>query len=82
MKKVDKQLTCRGKFLLLIVRIFLNVFVGLVLASTGLIIWFLLDQGIGVGDPTAVEHGGTMLMPVIITAIMMVAPVLFSWMTR
>ncbi|KDR19382.1 Transmembrane channel-like protein 5 [Zootermopsis nevadensis] len=82
MKKEDKELTCQGKFFLLIVRIFLNVFIGLVLASTGLIIWFLLREEIGVDEPAAAERGAAMLMPLIITVIMMAAPVLFSWMAR
>jgi hypothetical protein len=82
MKKEDKELTYQGKFFLLTVRIFLNVFIGLVLASTGLIIWFLLREETGVDELTAVEHSATMVMPFIITIIMMIAPILFSWMAR
>jgi hypothetical protein len=82
LKKEHKELSCQGKLFLVIVRIFLNVFIGLVLASTGLIIWFLLREEMGVTEPTASEHSTTMLMPLIITIIMMVAPVLFSWMAR
>jgi hypothetical protein len=81
-KKEDEELTCQGKFSLLIVRICLNVFTGLVLASTGLIIWFLLREEMGINDSTAIEHSATVVMPLIITIIMMMAPVLFSWMTR
>jgi hypothetical protein len=63
-------------------RIGLNVFVGLLIAGCGVLIWFLLHWEAGVDNPTVVEHETTMAVPIIITIIMMVAPVLFSWMTR
>jgi hypothetical protein len=82
MKKEVAELSWQGKCFVLAVRISLNVFIGLVLASTGLIIWFLLHEETRVTDTATAEHGATMVMPVIITVIMIVAPVLFSWMAR
>lgn len=82
MKKEVAELSWQGKCFLLTVRITLNVFIGLVLASTGFIIWFLLHEETRVIDTATAEHGATMVMPIIITVIMIVAPVLFSWMAR
>jgi hypothetical protein len=82
MKEEVAELSWQGKCFLLAVRIGLNVFIGLVLASTGLIIWFLLHEETRVTDTATAGHGATMVMPVIITVIRIVAPVLFSWMAR
>jgi hypothetical protein len=77
------ELSWRSKCYVLAVRISLNVFTGLVLASTGLIVWFLLHEETRATDTAAPEHSArSMVMPLIITVIMMVAPVLFSWMAR
>jgi hypothetical protein len=76
------ELSWRVRYFLLTVRITLNEFIGLVLASTGFIIWLLLDAVTPVTDTATAEHGAAMVMPVIITVIMIVAPVFFSWMPR
>ncbi|XP_033608829.1 transmembrane channel-like protein 5 isoform X2 [Cryptotermes secundus] len=81
-KKEVAELSWQGKCFLLAVRISLNIFIALVLASTGFIIWFLLREETRVTDTATANHGATMIMPVIITVIMIVAPVLFSWMAR
>ena len=80
--KEDTELTAQQRCCVSTVRIGLIAFVGLLLASSGLLIWFLLRWEEGIEDPTAGEHETTMVVPIIITVIMMVAPVLFSWMTR
>lgn len=82
MKKEDAELSWQGECFLLAVRVSLNIFIALVLASTGFIIWFLLHEETRVTGTTTANHGATMIMPVIITVIMIVAPVLFSWMAR
>jgi hypothetical protein len=76
------QLDWRSKCFVLAVRVSLHVFTGLVLASTGLIVWFLLHQETRITDTATTEHSVTMVMPIIITVIMIVAPVLFAWMAR
>jgi hypothetical protein len=77
------ELTWQSKCFVLVVRISLNVFTGLVLVSTGLIIWFLLREETRVTDTTAADYSArSMVMPLIITIIMTVAPVLFSWIAR
>jgi hypothetical protein len=82
MKKEIAELSWQGRYFILTVRIALNVFIGLVLASTGFIIWLLLHAVTRVTDTATAEHGAAMVMPVIITVIMIVAPVFFSWMAR
>jgi heme/copper-type cytochrome/quinol oxidase subunit 2 len=82
MMKEDTELTGKYKCWLWTIRIAMNVFVGLLIAGSGTLIWFLLRWEAGIDDPTVEEHATTMMVPIIITIIMMVAPVLFSWMTR
>lgn len=82
MMKKDTKLTWKLKCCLWTLRIALNVFVGLLIAGSGILIWFLLRWHVGIDDPTAGARETTMVVPIIITIIMMVAPVLFSWMTR
>jgi hypothetical protein len=78
----DTELTWKYKCCLWTIRIASNVFVGLLTAGSGVLIWFLLRWEVGIDDPTAGVHETSMVVPIIITIIMMVAPVLFSWMTR
>jgi len=82
MMKDDTKLTCENKCCLWNIRIALNVFVGLLVAGSGTLIWFLLHWEVGIDDSTACAQGTTMVVPIIVTIIMMVAPILFSWMTR
>lgn len=82
MKKEDTMLTCQDRCSFLTLRISLNVFVGLLIAGAGALIWFLLHWEVGILDTTVGEYKTTMTVPIIITIIMMAAPVLFSWMTR
>jgi heme/copper-type cytochrome/quinol oxidase subunit 2 len=82
MTKDDTEMTWKYKFCLWTIRIAMNVFVGLLIAGSGVLIWFLLRWEAGTDDPTVGEHTTTMVVPIIITIIMMLAPLLFSWMTR
>jgi len=82
MMKDDTKLTCENKCCLWNIRIALNVFVGLLVAGSGTLIWFLLHWEVGIDDSAACAQGTTMVVPIIVTIIMMVAPILFSWMTR
>ncbi|XP_069692484.1 transmembrane channel-like protein 7 isoform X2 [Periplaneta americana] len=82
LKKDEDELSCQSKFFLFLSRFLLNVFVTVLLGCTGLLMWFLLRGGIGTGSATALHHGATMVMPLIITVLMMVSPVLFSWLAR
>jgi hypothetical protein len=77
-KKEVVELSWRGRCFLVALRISLNVFIGLVLAGTGLVIWFILHEEMGV----TAERSATVVMPVIITVIMIATPALFSWMAR
>lgn len=80
--KEDTELTWQERCCSFTVRVGLNAFVVLLVAGSGLLIWFLLCWENGIEDPTAGAHETPMTIPIIITIIMMVAPVLFSWMTR
>jgi len=60
----------------------MNVFVGLLVAGSCALIWFLLRWEAGIDDPAAEAHTTTMVAPIIVTIIIMLAPLLFSWMTR
>jgi phosphotransferase system glucose/maltose/N-acetylglucosamine-specific IIC component len=82
MTKEDTEQSLKYKCCLWTIRIAMNVFVGLVIAGSGVLIWFLLRWEVGIDDPTAGGHTTTMVVPIVVTVIIMVAPVLFSWMTR
>jgi heme/copper-type cytochrome/quinol oxidase subunit 2 len=82
MMKEDKELRSKYKCSIWTIRIAMNVFVGLLIAGSSILIWFLLRWELGIDDPTTEERTKTMVVPIIITIIMMMAPVLFSWMTR
>jgi hypothetical protein len=81
MKKEPVE-TWRYSLYLWALRISMNVFVGLLIAGAGVLIWFLLHWEVEVDIPTAGEYETTMSVPIIITIIVMVAPVLFSWLSR
>jgi hypothetical protein len=80
--KKDSDETWQYTLCLWSLRICMNVFVGLLIAGSGVLIWFLLHWEVGVDDPTAGEYETNMSVPIIITIIVMAAPVLFSWLTR
>lgn len=82
MMKEDPDLKWKYNCCLWTLRIATNVFVGLLIAGSGVLIWFLLHWEVGIDDPTAGEHMTTMGVPIVVTIIMMMAPVLFSWTTR
>lgn len=82
MMKEDAELTCQDRCSFLTLRVGLNMFVGLLIAGSGVLIWFLLYWEVGNGDTTVGEYKTTMIIPIIVTIIMMAAPILFSWMTR
>jgi hypothetical protein len=75
--KEDSKLSWQERCRIITLRVFLNVFVGLLQASSGLLIWFQLRQEVVVEESKA-----PMGVPIIIAVIMLVAPVLFSWITR
>jgi len=81
MTKENIKLTGKYKCFLWIIRIVMNIFVGLLIAGSGVLIWFLLRWEVGI-DGARTGEQTTMIVPIIITIIIMVVPVLFSWMTR
>lgn len=70
-KKDDDDLSFRKKFVVFVLRVFVNVFVLVTLAGTGVLVWMLLR-----------ERSAALAMPVIITIIIMVGPILFTYLAR
>ncbi|KAJ9580188.1 hypothetical protein L9F63_004131, partial [Diploptera punctata] len=71
LKKDTDELSLRQKLAVFLLRLFLNVFVLVILIGIGVLIWVLLR-----------EETAALAMPVIITLIIMIGPVIFSYLAR
>ncbi|KAK7867508.1 hypothetical protein R5R35_009411 [Gryllus longicercus] len=79
-EKSDMSQNCKMRFHIIGVRICVHILSTFILIFTGGVIWFLLSANLGYDEERTYQS--SMMMSLIVTIIMMISPVIFSWIVR
>ncbi|GLH12234.1 Uncharacterized protein GBIM_16986, partial [Gryllus bimaculatus] len=79
-EKSDMSQNCKMRCHIIGVRICVHILSTFILIFTGGVIWFLLSANLGYDEERTYQS--SMMMSLIVTIIMMISPVIFSWIVR